>query len=264
MISILSWNVQGCLYWGTSTSFKKVLPNLLDSQPDIICLQEMCDAQVKLGLEFKKFKVYIPKLNNSKDYNKKNFNYNVILSKYPFQYVEEFVFPQSLNTTCIFENAIKAEINIDSKNLRIYNCHFMIDGVGIKTRIEQLKYILDDCKDFTGPIIICGDLNVTIPKVGWRRKLVQFVHQEPVKELYIRDDYIYDDERIIFNKIATEEGFKEAFDLNTATWSPLKNKHWEILGLKLDWFLTKNLLINSKSLGNYISDHRAIYINIVK
>ncbi len=262
MLSVLSWNIQGLSYKGTYTAFKKILPVLLRSSADIICLQEMCEAEIKLLNQFKDFHIYIPEFNSSKQVTVSHFNHNVIVSRLPFSKVGELSFPSSLKKDIILEAVSKMEFIVSNKVLRIYNCHFAIDGVGWQTRLKQIEYIINDCSNFTGPVVICGDFNTVVPKPGWRRKLIQFVHQIPNDDLLINNELMSEDERFLFNEAVTKAGFTEAFDLHKPTWSLLKTKHWEVLKLKPDWFLTKNLSVLSRTLGDYISDHRSMLVEL--
>ena len=74
--SVLNWNIQGTKYY-TSTSFKKILPELKKIRADIFCLQEAREA------------LWINNISNElKSYNIVSLDENgngsdVILSKFP-------------------------------------------------------------------------------------------------------------------------------------------------------------------------------------
>jgi endonuclease/exonuclease/phosphatase family metal-dependent hydrolase len=260
--SIQSWNTQRELNLTGNTSFKKVQTHLKTFSGDIIALQEMCNAKELLENipNFKSYNFFIPRLNKTKDKRVPGCNYNVILSKYPILKADEIAFPE-WNKNVILENCTRADIQLDEKILKIYNCHFAIFRVGIETRLRQLEYILEDAKNHTGPVIICGDMNVTIPKVGWNRRIISLWHQEPKKEMFIDGKFINYDERELFNRIINQYGFREILDLYTPTWSLFKSKIWELFKLKLDWFMVKDIEITEFHLNDYVSDHKSIGVN---
>ena len=121
---------------------------------------------------------------------------------------------------------------------------------------------MTDAQNHDGPVIICGDMNVTIPPIGWKRTVAMLWHQEPRNEMYINGELIKQDERELFHAQAQKGGFTETFNIRTATWSPFKTKHFEPGELKLDWFLTKNMTVTKSSLSDYISDHRSMNVEI--
>lgn len=269
-ISVLSWNVQNMfrvpekLRWDSVwhlvagyTSFEKVLPYLLETSPDVIALQEVCDAELKLASNpgLSKYHVFIPTLNATVNHGRSGSNYNVILSKYPILKTKEIPLPECGKNS---ENCTRVDIQIGQQVLRIYVCHFPIFGVGIATRLRNIAFILSDAEKHAGPVIICGDLNTTIPKSGWRRVIVRLWHQVLRRELVVDGQFIREDEREAFNAAIAKRGFADVLDLDTPTWSPLKSSSWQLFNLKLDWFATKGLQLEKVSLGEYISDHRAI------
>lgn len=230
----------------------------------IICLQEMCDAEEKIlnNEIFKGYNIFVPDLNHHKHDSMDGFNHNVLLSKYPLQNIEEFSFPDTVNKTAPFENAIKTDVNIEGKILRVYNCHFLVRKAGMATRLSQLGAILNDCRDFNGPVIICGDMNLVMPKAGLARKIIRWWQKEPDQEMYVDGKFVRGEEKEIFYQRAQKGGFTEVFDLNTPTWSPFYTKKLELFKLKLDWFLTKNVVVEKSQLGKYISDHKPMEVTI--
>ena len=260
-VSVLSWNIQGKVNITGYTFFNKVKSHLISYSPDIIALQEMCDAEkiLKNIQAFKKYNMFIPKFNRGGDSRNPGFNHNVLLIKYPILRADEITFPQ-WNQNAPLENCTRADIQLNNQVLRIYNCHFAIFKVGIATRLKQLEYILSDSRSHKGPIIICGDMNVTIPKMGWNRKVIARWHQEPAQEMSINGTLIDYDERELFDKTISQYGFEEVLDLYTPTWSPFKSKIWEMFKLKLDWFMVKNVEVTNVKLGDYVSDHRPIEV----
>ncbi len=258
---MLSWNIQGKRNFTGYTPFSKIRPHLLNASADIFALQEMCDAEelLKNTVEFKQYQLFIPKLNKCRDGGAFGYNHNIILSKQPIIRSYELVFP-TWNKKVFLENCSVSEIQVQEKILRIYNCHLGIFKVGITTRLKQLEYVLSDAINHNGPIIICGDMNVTIPKNYWKRKIIRAWHQEPKKEMIINGEFFMGDERELFNQKLNEFGFKEVGDLYTSTWSPVKSDLWEMFGLKLDWFATKNMNVTGHKVDSYVSDHKSIEV----
>jgi endonuclease/exonuclease/phosphatase family metal-dependent hydrolase len=238
----LSWNIGGSKYY-TQTSFKKVAPILENSQADIFCLQEAQDIPEELAIlpNLKKLNPVFP---NDQS------NRNIILSRLPIMSSGELDFPEKITPN--LEKVTWANIQLENKILKIYNCHLEITGIGPQQRIEQLQIILQDATNHSGPVIICGDMNTTLPRSGWKRKIISLFHAEKSNSFVS-----YQDERYEFLKTAEAIGFLEAIDIKKTTWSimPLK---WEFGSLKLDWFLIRDLKSPQITLGNYISDHRSV------
>lgn len=260
--SVLSWNVQGKLNLTGYTSFKKIEPYLRNATHDILALQEMPDARVKLkptGI-LRSYNAYIPRFNSLRYNRERGFNQNILLSKHPFIRVSELTFPSWENHP--LENCIRADVQIAKIAVRIYVCHFQIFKTGVSTRLRQLERIFADAKRHTGPIIICGDLNTTIPKPGWRRTLTDIWHQEPIDELIINGKLLTSEERSLFKKDILEHGYTEVLGPRTPTWSPFKTPAWQLFKRKLDWFIIKDLKPLDYKLGEYVSDHRAVHVTL--
>lgn len=246
--SILNWNIEGSKYY-TRTSLKKISPNLEKSTADIFCLQEAQEIREKIstfGNIEKLNRVFQENINDR----------NVILSRFPVKSSGELAFPESISGS--LERAVWADIEIEDKTVRIYNCHLEIVGVGPKQRAEQLKHVLSDAKKHIGPVIVCGDMNTTVPAAGFRRKFIQWFHKVASEDIILNEEYIHKDERHSFIKIAEQEGFIEATDISKATWCVMPLR-WEIFKLKLDWFFVRDIEKPKISMGKYISDHRSIF-----
>ena len=250
--SVLSWNIQGNFYRGTGTKFSKIAPFLQRNNFDIICLEEIPNAATKLN-SFKGFNIFIPESNKI---GNREFNHNVVITKFPIVDGGELKF-SSTHASILLENTTYVTVKLENALLRLYVCHFAIDGAGPSTRLKQLEQVASHAAQHQGPSVICGDMNVTIPKLSTSRIIIKYWHQEPESEM--RDG----DEREIFNKTAQRHGYREVFDLYTPTWSPFHSKKAELFKLKLDWFFTKNLTVSNRTMGPYISDHRPLIVNCV-
>lgn len=259
--SVLCWNVQGV---GSKTSvlpFRKAVPVLKSVNSDIICLQEMTDAKEKLSKipELNNYHKFIPKNNSLSHNHTHGFNHNVLLSKHPILKADELAFPNFSPKNLPIENAIRAEVKIHEKTVRLYVCHFVIKNMGLLTRLKQIEHILADAIDWQGPIIICGDMNVAMPKNQIARRIVKWWHSWPSEDMKLEIQHKKLSEKEIFHEKISRHGFTESLDLNQATWSPLR-MGLEMFKLKLDWFMVKNLQTVKASVGGYVSDHRLISV----
>ena len=259
--SILSWNVHG-RGREITTPFKVVLPRLIQNESDIICLQEMTDAETKFSdvSEFAAYNVFIPAYNRRRDSRKIGFNHNVLLSKYPIVSAEELEFPKFSNMPIPMERAVRADIRIGETTLRVYNCHFVLRLAGMATRLAQLEFILADAQNHKGPIIVCGDMNAATPKAGMSRQILKWWARWPREELHFMGRQVQRSEKEIFQQQIEKHGFKEILDLSQPTWSFFRFDIWQQLQLKLDWFLVKNLNTVEATLGEYLTDHRPISV----
>lgn len=249
--SILDWNIQGTQYY-TKTSFDKISPTLKRSKADIFCIQEGQDLISKFNkiAKFKSFHHVFSEENKD--------GANVIFSRFPI--VSSGEFNPNLNTDKPLGKILWADIKIGNEIVKIYNSHFEIDGVGPKDRIALLKFIFNDSKEHQGGVIICGDLNTTIPENGIGRKIVQFFHSEKNISLIKNKKKSEDDERYYFLETAKKAGFRDVLDISKTTWC-IDLFHWEILHLKLDWFFIRELTVDKVTLNKYISDHKSIFVH---
>jgi endonuclease/exonuclease/phosphatase family metal-dependent hydrolase len=246
--SILTWNIHGKRSV-TKTSFAKIAPALEELEADIMCFQEAHEMRERLST--------IPALHTRHRVEPRaGFNQNLILSRLPISERGELSFPELSMRQ--LERALWADIPVGSKVVRIYNCHFGIFGSNSTVRAHQLRFVLNHAESHSGPVIVCGDLNTTIPLKGMQRKMVQFLHMQPTNSLYVEGEHVVEDERYAFMKIAERHGFREATDISQPTWrvAPFT---WELFKLKLDWLLVRDVETPRVVLHPYISDHKAIH-----
>ena len=70
---------------------------------------------------------------------------------------------------------------------------------------------------------------------------------------------LVEDERHGFAELARGHGFKDAYVMAEATWRvPRTRISWP--NLKLDWFLTRDVDAELRSIGPFISDHRPFLV----
>jgi len=234
------------------TKAPKILPVMSDCPADIFCFQEA--GEVKKALS------QFSQLHNFSRVDAQANNNNLILSRFPVLQSGEITFPNYGKAR--FENCLWVDLKTGDKKIRIYNCHFGIIGVGPRQRAEQLEIVVKHALAANCPVIICGDLNTTIPNTGMKRTLTRIFHREPLTSMVIEDKAFDSDERYPFAALAEKWGFKEAADLSQSTWCVIPfGFAFEIFKLKLDWFLTHGLQVKTVSLGSYISDHRSILVS---
>lgn len=255
--SVLTWNVQGRKLLA-DTPFTNIMPFLETTPAEIVCLQEIPDAHRKLSLlkYFGQYHMVISHLNLA--HPLKEHNHTVILSKYPVLAHGEVNFPPLIKNKPL-ERASWADLLINDKKLRIYNCHLGVLRMGIPERQQQLAAILRHAaKAGTRPVIICGDMNTCIPPKGPARQIIKKFHRIPEHSFYHQGKYYNRDERHVFARAALAAGFADITDPVQTTWCIPKIK-LEIFKLKLDWFFIKNLQAQKLTYGPYISDHRPLF-----
>lgn len=271
--SVLSWNIMGKTWHIIDKTFfselsrKKIHKQIIKfidlNNPDIICLQE-APQYLPHNLD-----EYLQKVGYhwTGDRSGKKSNFNIIASKFPFINSGEVILENADNVTSkrmstSLSVCLWVDCSIGESLMRIYNCQFRIRGTGIDERISFLKDILKHAESINHPVVICGDMNTTIPKQGFARKIVELVHNEPDSSMYSDGEYHPHDERFIFNSVAEKFGFREVSDLNRATWA-LPYTSWELFKLKLDWFFIKKVECKKYFLGQYITDHRPIFAELL-
>jgi len=247
--TVTSWNAQGTSRW--NLDFKKAVNFLGTIESDFYCLQEIPNAKGKLPIMER---LRLPHSVIPDEDNAHSFNNSIILSKIPIVKSGEIVFPYNPHP---YERVLWTDIQIADHTIRIYNCHFKIHRAGIAERLHQLEIVLQHAKNAPSRAIICGDMNTTIPASGWRRRVVEWFHEEPDTSMIVQGKYIGEDERYLFLSKAAAAGFKEADTSLSATWR-IYNTPWELFNLKLDWLLYRNLEIQDFKLGPYFSDHRPL------
>jgi endonuclease/exonuclease/phosphatase family metal-dependent hydrolase len=250
--TIASWNIHGKRAI-TKTPFEKVAPALPSLGADILCLQE---AHVAAR--------HIPNLNPFHTWDHvlpaHKRNQNIIVSRFPVLSSGEVEFPRTIHWR--LENTTWADIAIAGEVLRIYNCHFNVTATGPAVRVGQLRYLINHASIHSGPVVICGDFNTTLPRQPMKRMLSRLFHLQAGRYLYVDGVRVEGDERYILLPIAEEAGFREVTDITKSTWriAPLD---WELFNLKLDWMLVRGLKTPSVQLCPYITDHRAILASCV-
>ena len=257
-VSIFCWNVQGDL-GRFSISSQKIKNKLkaLDSKFDIVCLQEFVDK--KIVKQFAKENNYSIVMSKENKKTKKHYSYNIILSKFPLLEFGEILFTNF--NVWEKESVIWATMKIGLQKLRLYNCHLQIFKVGMFERQEQIKTVYRHANNYQGSVVVCGDMNTTLPKKGLGRLLTQLVHKELRGSIAKDNEVSIKDERFAFAKIGEVFNFRDLLPINQPSWG-LPFLHWEVFKLKLDWFLVRDINNAKAIFGDYYSDHRPISATI--
>lgn len=262
--SVLSWNIQGKKFFGT-TRFSKILPRIADIKPSLICFQEFLhhDEQVSALTELGYHRHVIPHSEKRMFGDFIHINQNAIFSRHPIHRSGEVLFEDiKINSKInrIVEHTTWVDVQIGEPWVRIYSCHFRVRGLGIRSRIQQLKDVINHSRDFKGPVIICGDFNTTTVPEGWKRTLIRLFNRQPKNEMIINGEIFKGDERDVISSEAEKYGFVDALRKDISTWSPFRSNAFEMFHLKLDWFLHSNVHIRHATVGPYVSDHRYVLV----
>lgn len=227
-----------------------------ESTADIYCFQEITTQQIAdelkkhSGLNYlisRRFKVFFSYFHNVIFTNLSVLDWGEI----------EYRKPKKNIMVPIYGKVLWAELIFNGQKVRVYNCHLMVVGQGMLERKTILLDIIRHSSKFDGPVIICGDMNTSVPGIKYQRKLAQFWLRFSIPDEKEIGDYTNKNEKYLFYDTAVSRGFREITDLAKNTWRmPLINK--ELFNLKLDWMLYKGFTKKAYRLGEYIGDHRAI------
>lgn len=155
--------------------------------------------------------------------------------------------------------ALWATVNYGRKKVRIYNCYLNISRCGMKDRDSALRSIIKHSAEFKGPIVICGDMNTSIPTRKIHRRLLNWFHHVPESDVTEFGLYAHINEKYYFYDLAKKLGFQEITDINYPTWTfPLPKIKLNFPEIKLDWFLIKNFRDYEYKFGPFIGDHKSI------
>lgn len=235
---------------------KKSLVYLKSLNAEILCLQE-------LPIEVLVFKnaAFLSKYKVVEVRNSFVGASTTILSKLPIVNEGTVTFPQIPDNTVTRPSECPwADIQVDNGLIRIYNCRFQIRDIGIKERLQFLSIVLEHSRELARPVIVCGDMNTTVPRKGWKRRIVQIVHREPDKSMFVNGREYTRDERHIFNRKAQEYNFREIIGLDKSTWS-VPYTCIKLFRLKLDWFLVRGVEPINVTIGPCITDHKPLVVN---
>jgi endonuclease/exonuclease/phosphatase family metal-dependent hydrolase len=154
-----------------------------------------------------------------------------------------------------------AKITKGETSFIIYSCYFAVTDQGMEERKTMITEIAENAIKYKSPVIICGDMNTTIPNKGLLRFVVQSWHRFPTPNNKILGKLADKNERYLFLNTVSKFGFKELGDFHKNTWREMLTGK-ELFSLKLDWMLYRNCSAISSKLGRFIGDHKAIIGNL--
>lgn len=229
MIKIIQLNAwQGRLARGLMSYIEK-------EKADIICLQEVFNGDFEVpcpdrmfdigrrlkeasGLEYEYFskRFTLDVANGTLPYG------NVILSRFPFMQTKtiqtENKIVEHINKDNYLNNATNlqiVQIEVDGQVLTIANHHghHELDPLGNADSVEAMSKVANELRSVSGPLILCGDLNVIYESEamrvfdGWMKSLpVEYGAKSTLTGLNIKRDVVCD--HILVNDKVVVENFK--------------------------------------------------------
>ncbi len=246
--TLASWNIATTPHW-SSVGMSHVEPHIGFERQDILCLQEFAttDALDESITPYLYTQAAQP-------------SHNAILTRYRVLETLDLPVPVKDPRVC-FEPVQMARLEVQGRELMVYNCHLPIIHAGFAHRLPMLRGVLEHASQHSLPSVICGDLNSTLPAAGWRRLLVRLVHRVPAAALRVDESLYVGDERELVNDELEAAGFAEAFALPQATWA-FPRSRFEPLSLKLDWVSVRGLTIIDACFDDYVTDHRRLFVTL--
>lgn len=183
---------------------------------------------------------------------------NATFSRYQVKDCGELKYDRVVNArrSHLAGQVLWTDLAIGRKTMRIYNCHLAVFGIGMEDRAGMLSDIARHAKNFSGPVIICGDMNTLTPELrpGWwlAKAWARFPYPGPKAA-----KYAWLGEKYYFYDTAKKHGFEEMLGMDQQTWRlPFSRSNmWKP---KLDWMLYRGMKAIDYQLGPWIGDHRGI------
>jgi len=165
-LRIMSYNVHGCKGMDNRISTDRIARVIARYNPDIVALQEL-DAGRLRSFGIDQAQRIAKRLEMSFHFHPA-FHYkdeqygNAILSRYPIVLIKKDVLPKLWNKAFLeFRGAIWVMLDYQGTKINIINTHL---SLWPKERLLQIKTLLDgdwlEHPDCSGPVILCGDLNM--------------------------------------------------------------------------------------------------------
>jgi endonuclease/exonuclease/phosphatase family metal-dependent hydrolase len=165
-LRIMSYNVHGCKGMDNRISTDRIARVIARYDPDVVALQEL-DAGRLRSSGIDQAEMIARKLEMSFHFHPA-FHYqeeqygNAVLSRYPMALVKKDVLPKLWNRAFLeFRGAIWVMVDHQGTKINIINTHL---SLWPEERLLQIKTLLDgdwlEHPDCSGPVILCGDLNM--------------------------------------------------------------------------------------------------------
>ncbi len=167
--------------WGGKLG-QQIIDFFNDEKPDFVCMQEVNDLKGRAGYKFfatldeikegAGFKEAFMSANYSSGYMERQLEYgNAILSNLPFKATKTiFTSGEYKNNFDIvsddgnIRNLQVTQTEVGGKTLNILNhhgYHLGLNKLGDYRTIRQINMIADTIENLEGPVILCGDLNLS-------------------------------------------------------------------------------------------------------
>ncbi|MBF0489544.1 MAG: endonuclease/exonuclease/phosphatase family protein [Candidatus Omnitrophica bacterium] len=165
-LRMMSYNVHGCKGMDGRISTDRIIRVIARYKPDVVALQELdsgrlrsfgIDQAQRIAQRLGMFLQFHPAF--SKDDEQYG---NAILSRYPMALIKKDVLPKLWDKAFLeFRGAIWVVVDFQGTKINIINTHL---SLWPKERLLQIKALLDgnwvEHPDCSGPVILCGDLNM--------------------------------------------------------------------------------------------------------
>jgi len=236
--------------------FWKVKRLMRETQADVVCLQEVTSQWfVKKVNKLSKHEVVITKPERALAVLAMR---NATLSRLPLWTSGELKYERLTRKrkNPLAGQVLWADVKSGKTLVRIYNCHMAVFGIGMEDRAEMLSDIAKHAKKFTGPVVICGDMNTMMPerRPAWWVAKIWGRFPNPSSEV---SDYQHLGEKYYFKDMALKHGFTEMGNIDRQTWR-MPFLRWGFWQPKLDWMMYKGLSPVDYKLGPWIGDHRGV------
>ena len=165
-LRIMSYNVHGCKGMDSRISTDRIARVIARYNPDVVALQEIDAGRSRsFGIDQAQRIAMILEMSfhfhPAFQYKEEQYG-NAILSRYPMSLVKNDVLPKLWNKAFLeFRGAIWVMVDYQGTKVNIINTHL---SLWPKERLLQIKTLLDgdwlERPDRSGPVILCGDLNM--------------------------------------------------------------------------------------------------------
>lgn len=242
-IRISSYNVHEWTDCFINTNYINIIKNILDTNSDIVCLQEspMNTRIIKI------LRKYYPNIYYS--------NYLAILSKYKILETKKHTLGRD-NIFFIQRYCLYSKISYNNKIIHIFNAHLDVYDNTEKTRYEQIKIILNQINKIkihfpNDLIILCGDFN-SLKRADYSDKYFTDVILDKPKYLPNKFLVIPEIEKNLYDCKSLDKEYKNKTDLITV---------WTLR--KVDYiFINKKINLNYRIKTTDDSDHYITFIDI--
>ncbi len=251
-MKIITWNL-----WKGNNRIKKSLSFIFDKNPDIVCLQEFKERDLKYLNKYKDYVVLsaVDFLVFDKLFKKNKHLIVTAVKKEMYRSSEIIKFPEKNKRKNIIKvwtkweeckEGLIVDITYKNKKIRILNLHLSC-AANPSERLSEMQYALKTLK-INSTNIICGDLNVFgikyyNPLVGWLFG-------------YKFKDYFYDERNSFENLFYKYKLSNLYYEFSTIPFLPLQPDH---ILVPHEWKIKKIQVLKKSYL---FSDHYMLFTEV--